>query len=479
MAVPVLTAVTGAAWEADLVSELGRADHGVTVVRRCVDLAELLSAAAAGTARAALLSADLRRLDRDAVSRLTAARVAVVGLVDPGDTEAEQRLRQLGVIAVLPADAGATRISMAVVQAVAEIRNAQTRDALGDPRAALPDLETAIPPPAPAAGRGRVVAVWGPTGAPGRSTVALGIADEAARLGVPTLLIDADAYGGVIAQLVGLLDESPGLAAACRAAATGRLDPAALAGLAWAVHPTLRVLTGIVRAERWTELRPSCIEVVLGQARHVSRLTVVDCGFNLERDEEVAFDTMAPRRNGATLATLQAADTVVCVGGADPVALQRLIRAITELQELLAGRPPLVVVNRVRKVVVPGSPRREIAAALARYAGITDLVLLPHDGAAVDAALGCRSWRGGLPACQRRRPQVDGEWELVGRDCGPQTRTRCSPSAPTQSEAAACLHRGAGVVWAGSHGSRTQVSHARGPITACRRVRPGRWGRLS
>jgi len=37
--------------------------------------------------------------------------------------------------------------------------------------------------------------------------------------------------------------------------------------------------------------------------------TVVDCGFSLEQDEELSFDTAAPRRNGATLATLLAADT--------------------------------------------------------------------------------------------------------------------------------------------------------------------------
>jgi len=388
MAVPVLTAVTGAAWEAELVSELGRADHGVTVVRRCVDLAELLSAAAAGTARAALLSADLRRLDRYAVSRLTASGVAVVGLVNPGDEDAERRLRQLGVTSVLAADAGAKKISAAVMLAVAGVQDVWTPDAIADPRAALPELGPRIPPPPPTAGHGRLVAVWGPTGAPGRSTVAVGVADEAARLGVSTLLIDADTYGGAIAQLLGLLDEAPGLPAACRIAGHGQLDPSGLARLAWTVRPKLRVLTGVARAERWTELRPSSLDVVLGKARQLARLTVVDCGFSLERDEEVAFDTAAPRRNGATLAVLRSADTIVCVGGADPVALQRLIRAITDLQELTDGRLPLVVVNRVRKVVVPGSPRREIATALARYAAVRDPVFLPHDGAAVDAALG-------------------------------------------------------------------------------------------
>jgi MinD-like ATPase involved in chromosome partitioning or flagellar assembly len=386
--VPVLTAVTGAAWEAELVSELGRSDHGITVVRRCVDLAELLSTAASGTARAALLSSDLRRLDRDAVVRLAAAGVAVVGLVDAGDAAAERRLRQLGVGHVLAANAGAAAISVAVLAAVNEIGTAQAEKMIGDPRGALPQFA----PPAPAApvppGPGRVVAVWGPTGAPGRTTVAVGIADEAARLGVPTLLVDADVYGGVVAQALGLLDESPGLAAACRQATNGRLDLPGLVRLAWTVRPTLRVLTGIARADRWPELRPSSLEVVLDHARRLAALTVVDCGFSLERDEELAYDTAAPRRNGATLAALDAADLVVCVGGADPVALQRLVRGLAEFREVSPGPSPLVVVNRVRGIVVPGDPKREIGAALSRYAGLTDVLYLPADGKAVDRALG-------------------------------------------------------------------------------------------
>ena len=88
MALQVFTAVTGAAWESELVGALDRADHGVTVVRRCVDVSELLAVAATGTGQAALLSAELRRLDGDAVARLEAAGVAVVGLVEPGDDRA-------------------------------------------------------------------------------------------------------------------------------------------------------------------------------------------------------------------------------------------------------------------------------------------------------------------------------------------------------------------------------------------------------
>jgi Flp pilus assembly CpaE family ATPase len=385
MALQVFTAVTGAAWESELVGALDRADHGVTVVRRCVDVAELLAVAATGTGQAALLSAELRRLDGDAVARLEAAGVAVVGLVEAGDDRAADRLRQLGVRRVLPADADADAIAQALREAVAGVPSAG-RD-VADPRAALPVLGAPEDPEERPAGRGRVVAVWGPTGAPGRTTVAVGVADELSRLGVSALLVDADVYGGVVAQLLGLLDESPGLAGAARLAAAGNLDAAGLVRLAWAVRPHLRVLTGLARADRWPELRPRAVTAVLEEARRLAAVTVVDCAFSLEDDEELSFDTAAPRRNGATLAVLEGADTVLCVSGADPVSLQRSIRALGELRDVLPDVDPVLVVNQVRRGPVPGDPRREIADALERFAGREVRFFLPADRRATDAAL--------------------------------------------------------------------------------------------
>jgi Flp pilus assembly CpaE family ATPase len=217
--------------------------------------------------------------------------------------------------------------------------------------------------------------------------VAVGLADEAARLGVSTLLVDADVYGGVIAQVLGLLDESPGLAGAARLAAAGALDGPALVRLAWSVRPQLRVLTGLARADRWPELRPRAVVAVLDEARRLAELTVVDCSFSLEDDEELSFDTAAPRRNGATLAVLQNADTVLCVSGADPVALQRSIRALGELRDALPDVEPALVVNQVRRGPVPGDPRSEIAAALGRFTGRQVRFFLPADRRSTDAAL--------------------------------------------------------------------------------------------
>jgi Flp pilus assembly CpaE family ATPase len=234
------------------------------------------------------------------------------------------------------------------------------------------------PCPAPERGRGRVVAVWGPAGAPGRTTVAIGVADEAARLGVSTLLADADPYGGTVAPTVGLPDETAGLALASRDAAAGRLDSIRLAQRTRQLRPRLRVLTGLPRADRWRELRTAALPSVLDQARRLSALTLVDCGFCLEQDEERA----GPHRNGATLTALAAADVVLCVGTADPIGLRRLARGLDELREALPGVVPLLVANRV----TGAAALRDVAAALRRWGDIEASAHLPADPGALDAA---------------------------------------------------------------------------------------------
>jgi len=231
-----------------------------------------------------------------------------------------------------------------------------------------------------------VVAVWGPTGAPGRTTLAVTLTGELAALGRSALLVDADTYGGCVAQTLALLDEAPGLAAAARSSEHGTLDLPALARLAPEVTGGMRVLTGIPKAERWPELRTSALEHVFSLARHLAAFTIIDCGFNLEDDEELSYDTLAPRRNAATLTALAAADTVVAVGAADPVGLQRLVRGLREL-ESTGSVPPVVVINKVRADAVGRRPEQRIRDALARFAGLDEVRFVPDDRSSLDAAV--------------------------------------------------------------------------------------------
>jgi MinD-like ATPase involved in chromosome partitioning or flagellar assembly len=342
-----------------------------------------------------VLSADLRALGGEALSRLALAGVAVVALVEPGDDAAQRRLHQLGVRQVLPADAAPEQVADAVTTAVEQAApvHGGTADpaaapttAYADPRRSLAPRGPRGEPPVVAEAAGRVVVVWGPAGAPGRTTTAVGLAAEVAATGGTCLLVDADTYAGSVAQLLGLLDEVPGLATAARAADHGTLDVAGLSALAPQVTPGLRVLTGLASASRWPEVRPASFAAVLRAARGLTACTVVDTSASLEQDEELSYDTAAPRRNGVTLQALQDADVVVAVGSADPVGLQRLVRGLQDLAGVLTSSP-VVVVNRVRASAVGPAPERAVRRALARYAGVDDPVLVPDDGAVLDDAV--------------------------------------------------------------------------------------------
>ena len=230
------------------------------------------------------------------------------------------------------------------------------------------------------------MAVWGPNGAPGRTTLATTLAAELAAREASVLLVDADTYGGCVAQALGLLDEAPGVAAACRAADQGLLDLPALARTAPEVVPGLRVLTGLPKAERWPEVRAGALERVLDLARSLVDVVVVDCGFCLEDDEELSYDTSAPRRNEATLTTLAVSDLVVAVGGADPVGLQRFVRGLQELGTVPSGEP-VPVVNRVRAAAVGSRPQARIADSLARFAGLATVRFVPDDPETADGAM--------------------------------------------------------------------------------------------
>ncbi len=413
----VITALTPAD-DSTVVASLEGA-RSLRVVRRCADVAELLSVAGAGVGDCAVVSSDLRGLDLGTVGRLRSAGLVVVGVHADGDDAAERRLRQLSIRVTMPVGAPPRDVETLVAGAEREPGPAGDLDpagGAGDIRRADADHPGSHLPdggwlPAGAAqdpgdqihhddhnahdvrdhhpdssGRGRVLAVWGPLGAPGRTTVAVNLAAELAGRGVSVLLVDADTYGGCVAQTLGLLDEAPGIAAATRAADQGLLDVAHLARLAPEALPRLRVLTGIPRADRWPEIGADALERVLELGRTLARVIVVDCGFCLEDDEELSYDTQAPRRNAATLTSLAAADAVVAVGAADAVSLQRFVRGLQELGTV-ASPAPVPVVNRVRASSVGARPRESLAEVLHRFAGLEEVRLIPEDRDAVDAAL--------------------------------------------------------------------------------------------
>lgn len=241
-------------------------------------------------------------------------------------------------------------------------------------------------PPADPPARGRIIAVWGPPGAPGRTTVAVELACELSRDGRAVALVDADSHAPSLALATGLADEGPGFAAACRQAERGSLTVAELARIAVPLGP-VEVLTGLNRPGRWPELSRERVRSALDVCRSWVTDAVVDVAAPLERDEEIVSDLDGPRRNAATLAVLAEADLIVAVVAADPTSVSRFVRGYGELRAIAGATPVQVVVNKTRTGALGIDARGQVRRTLERYIGAHDLWFLPWDVKAADASL--------------------------------------------------------------------------------------------
>ena len=383
MTLRVATALTDAAIESAVVHAVSSAPDGAIVMRRCRDIVELRAVALSGQIDVAVVDGSLRGLDRDVMAALAARAVRCIAVFDEGGEE----LLAMGVAGVVGRDLAGLDVAL--------------RGGAGEPAVAEP-----LAAPKAHSMTGRVVAIWGPTGAPGRTTIAVELAAALTRRRQDVLLVDADTVGPSVAQHLGLIDDTSGLAAAVRLAARGRLDPAGLAGLAVSVPSGPRVLVGLPHADRWSELRTASVDALLQCARTAVPWTVVDVGFGVEGSDLDWVDPGAPTRYGAARATLATADVMVCIGRSDPVGLTRLIRGLSDVTDLAPTAQVLVVANRTRS----GADVRQMRQLLIEQAGLPLAVVLPDDTSGVTGAMA----RGGsVSDFSPRSPLVEGAAELA------------------------------------------------------------------
>lgn len=428
----------------DHVTALERLHGPVTVDRRCEDLAELIAVSRTVRAEAVLIVGETQKVTSAVLTGFFEQRLKVVAV---SDVAAERsRLAALGAL-TFNDDVHAAQLAEALAEGrpSTDHRGPYGKEAPRDAEftellESQGMLEYAAPD-SPFSGRAdhphaqgaahqasAVLTVWGASGSPGRTTLAVNMAAELASSDARTLLIDADTYGAAVAVHLGLMHESAGLAQACRAADLARLDTGALSQ---AVTPvplgahTLDVLTGLPRAERWTELRAPALESVLTQARAEYDHVIIDTSPWIEYDDELALDSSdtAPQRNTATRVALAQADKVLAVGGADPVGFARLVKAVQEFRELFPDlQSPEVVVNQVRREIIGRSPRRQLSDAWDQLGGGGSLEsFLPWDQSACDAALRSGQVLAETAKDSALRTQVAA---LVGVEIAPSRRLR-------------------------------------------------------
>ena len=337
---------------------LQRPESGIEVVRRCVDLGELLAVALRERPKAVVVSADLPWLDRELVGTLHDAGVAVVAVENGSGGRA---LDRIGVTHRLMAPPDADVLA-GLVHRLADEPEVTTSDLAGEPTRS---------------GGGRLVAVWGGPGAPGRTSVAVHLAHDHRLTGGDPVLIDGDGWAPAVVQLLGL-GTDPALTTAVRDAGNGWPTP--LIDSLLEGPDGLRVLGGLPRADLWPEVRERSWRAVLDATRLASDVVVVDIAAPIEEDEELSFDRVPFRRNLMGRVVLEEAEQVLMVVRADPIGLRHGIFAYRTLLDALpaAAERVSVVLNHV-----PTSSRRlqECSKTVEEWTGRPPIAFLPREEA--------------------------------------------------------------------------------------------------
>ena len=335
----IVTAAGPVERETEVAAQLER-DPNFTVAFRCLERAELLASLRAG-------AADL---------------VLAVGVPDWFDFQCREEARRCEVclygIAADPIEADLLEArGFVVVQDICHLQELLAGDLPAVDEIGSSDT------------RGELVAVWGPKGSPGRTTIAIELATVLAQVDPATLLVDADLYGGDIAQLLGVVEELPGIVPLCRLAAQGRLRDPGWVNELRSIDGGPAVLPGLLRAGLWREVSTFGWDELLEAARKAFRVTVIDVGFCIEAPPALPG---APGRNDVAISALEKADRVLVVVRADPIGLRSFFWSFTDHRDVFDQERCLVVVNRVQ----PGQ-EEEVRKLVRRYLGSPPFALIP------------------------------------------------------------------------------------------------------
>jgi len=337
------------------------------VVRRCLDAADLLAAAALEPQLPIVLTPGLPRLTSDLVARLSNGR-PVIGL--GVDASAIAQLESLGVLRWVHVRS----VERCLVELCAALSGQGPATARSPHQGvwatgAWDGKSSSSPAPAPALSppalqrRGGLLAIWGPPGAPGRTTTALLMSRLLAADGHRVCLIDADTTAPSIMQICGVSEAASSLVVACRFAERDSLDPTRLMTTAQSIQGRLWALGGIDAPEHWGDVRAPALVATLEACRSTFDCTVIDLGSGIERQQ--AADLLSMQRFHAATAALSAADALVAVVEACDLGVSRFLR-----HHPLAGGPLL---ENSAIALVPPHARGGLAAGLSslRDYGVT------------------------------------------------------------------------------------------------------------
>lgn len=230
--------------------------------------------------------------------------------------------------------------------------------------------------------RGSVIAVWGTSGAPGRTTTAIHLAAALQRQpGVPRLkviLIDADTYAPSVAHALGMGTDVCSLSAIARYVARGELHAEHIEHALQQSDEGISVITGLSSPHRWREAAPSTLTQCIRAARECADYVIVDVASGtLDPLEE--FGRFYAGRDEGIAAVLNAADIVALVARSDAEGLHRLMYSVEWFRTHITGPQLRIVANMVCEERAGSRPAQSITQALSPYLPGEDISLIAED----------------------------------------------------------------------------------------------------
>jgi len=320
-------------------------EGGCAIAGRCLDGPSLIQQALAGTADVVLAAAGLHRLTPESLAALREAGVPVVLLAGPGEADTYD-----GFAYVLPANTDETTLVTAVSEAMKR--------------------GTAIDPAA-RSGRGaghtqhhhrsdgEVLTLVSGKGAPGTTTIAIGLATTLGAAGRNVLLIDGDLRGGSICAC---LDLDPRRGLAGLSIGTGDRSQRVLDELQ--EGPGFSVLAGIERPEAQERLLPERISSAIATLQERFDVILIDAG-----------ETISGVTSATGAAFVRPAERVLLVTTTDLLGLWSARSCLRFVTESLGVHPEAVSTVVSRRSGTEQYGAHEVERAL----GTRVLVAIPED----------------------------------------------------------------------------------------------------
>lgn len=328
MKTELLLAITDSEWELALGREVST-NSSFKIGRRCVDLAEVLTMLQVKDFKLAIISSEVNNLDLEVVTEIERKSCLLIGVFKDGDYLKADRLSELGIKHVLGFnEINPSNFFTNLMFCLNQKLGIPEENSSG---AVIPGL----------------ISVWGTSGAPGRTTLAIDIASALQQVSSSCLLIDADVTNPSIASALGLAEDISGVSAAIHLAQSGKLSRESLFDCVKKSKIDLSVLTGILNPDRWIEIRPSGLQKLLEYNSEIFSNQVVDLNSILPDTREGTYPEFDSNSRFSHVRTiLDFSEKVIFVVKASPLGVIRAAEVLQNESGNLLSKTS-VIVNQV------------------------------------------------------------------------------------------------------------------------------------